>query len=292
MNFNKSLNEAVLKKLSESENLSGDSSSFGENKNVSSDNNQDNNINNQISGINNKDIVNNDKKAEETITKEDSDKKSGLQKRLDRLHREKMEAIEKANKEAERAKELEEKLNSKTKQTPDNYDDDGFELDEKSKQYIDKLVAGILESQLKKKDEEEKAKQIQADNKKLSEEFENKLFKAFEKDFDEDSGTFSDEAIEKMKKIYERFQSEPKFWLKAIDTYGIDRVYDLATLKEMPTAMTPKKDSVDKIIEKERLAKSLNSGSSNVSEDLSKRKDESQKTYLERIISNAMDKIK
>jgi hypothetical protein len=291
MTFNKSLNEAVLKKLSESENLSGDSSSFGENKNVSSDNNQDNNINNQISGINNKDIVNNDKKAEETITKEDADKKSGLQKRLDRLHREKMEAIEKANKEAERAMELEKKLNAKS-QSKDNESEDDFDLDEKSKQYIDKLVAGILESQLKKKDEEEKAKQIQADNKKLSEEFENKLFKAFEKDFDEDSGTFSDEAIEKMKKIYERFQSEPKFWLKAIDTYGIDRVYDLATLKEMPTAMTPKKDSVDKIIEKERLTKSLNSGSSNVSEDISKRKDETQKSYLERIIANAIDKIK
>jgi hypothetical protein len=291
MTFNKSLNEAVLKKLSESENLSGDSSSFGENKNVSSDNNQDNNINNQISGINNKDIENNDKKAEETITKEDADKKSGLQKRLDRLHREKMEAIEKANKEAERAMELEKKLNAKS-QSKDNESEDDFDLDEKSKQYIDKLVAGILESQLKKKDEEEKAKQIQADNKKLSEEFENKLFKAFEKDFDEDSGTFSDEAIEKMKKIYERFQSEPKFWLKAIDTYGIDRVYDLATLKEMPTAMTPKKDSVDKIIEKERLTKSLNSGSSNVSEDISKRKDETQKSYLERIIANAIDKIK
>lgn len=291
MTFNKSLNEAVLKKLSESENLSGDSSSFGENKNVSSDNNQDNNINNQISGINNKDIVNNDKKAEETITKEDADKKSGLQKRLDRLHREKMEAIEKANKEAERAMELEKKLNAKSQSKDNEYEDD-FDLDEKSKQYIDKLVAGILESQLKKKDEEEKAKQIQADNKKLSEEFENKLFKAFEKDFDEDSGTFSDEAIEKMKKIYERFQSEPKFWLKAIDTYGIDRVYDLATLKEMPTAMTPKKDSVDKIIEKERLTKSLNSGSSNVSEDISKRKDETQKSYLERIIANAIDKIK
>jgi hypothetical protein len=290
MTFNKSLNEAVLKKLSESENLSGDGSSFDDKKNIPDENNQDNNINNQFSGNDKKDIENNDNK-DGIVAKEDTEKKSGLQKRLDRLHREKMEAIEKANKEAERAMELEKKLNSKSQSNNDELEDD-FDLDEKSKQYIDKLVAGILESQLKKKEEEEKNKQIQSEKKKLTEEFENKLFKSFEKDFDEETGSFSEQAIEKMQKIYERFQGEPKFWLKAIDTYGIDRVYDLATLKEMPTAMTPRKDSVDKIMEKERLTKSLNSSSSNVSEDLSKRKDETQKSYLERIISNAMDKIK
>lgn len=291
MSFNQSLNEAVLKKLSESENLSGDSSSFGDKKDVSDEKNQDNNANSQFTGNKDKAIENNDKNSDKIATKEEIEKKTGLQKRLDRLHREKMEAVEKANKEAQRAKELEEKLNNKLKSNANN-DEFDFDLDEKSKEYIDKLVAGLLESQLKKKEEEEKNKQIQSDKKKLTEEFENKLFKSFSKDFDDETGTFNDDAIEKMQKIYERFQGEPRFWLSAIDTYGIDRVYDLASLKDMPTAMSQKKDSVDKIIEKERLSKSLNSGSSNVSEDTSKRKGETQKSYLERIVASAIDKIK
>ena len=226
-------------------------------------------------------------KANEEVKAESEakpEKKTGLQKRLDKLHREKMEAIE-------RATLLEEQLEkAKAVKEPSKESDGELELDDASKQYLERVVKGLLESQLKEKEELTFKQKVVEEKKSYTKEFESKLLESFANDFDEDTGFFSDASITKMQALNEQFEANPKWWLDAINEYGVETAHTLATLGKMTPSVKPKQDSVDKILEKERLTKTVNPSSSNVTEKVQKREGENKKSFLNRIIMDAVKK--
>jgi hypothetical protein len=277
MSRNDALNKAVLDKLAESDGLSGEGQVEEAKVDTTEPVAEQQNTEEQA-----------DATPEQTSDKE---KKTGLQKRLDKLHRDKMAEKERADAEKERADALEAKLKQLDGKMSDTSIESEQTLDEEGKKIIEKIVEGVLESQLKQREERTRREQLIDEQKQLTQRFEHTVLKAFEKEFDEESGMFSEKAIEKMKTLHEQFQASPKFWLSAMDKYGVEKAYDLATLSDLPTAMSPKKDSVDKILEKERLMKSVQPSSSNVVERVQRQSGENQKSYLSRIISSAIDKI-
>lgn len=245
------------------------------------------------SGKKSLEVVKTDEVSKETESgteeKATEDKKTGFQKRLDRLHREKMEAIEAAK--ALQAQ-LEELKAQKTVKSEESETDSEFELDENSKKYLERVVSGLLESQLKQKEELENQQRIQTERQMLTKEFESTMLKEFANEFDEEGGYFSDEAVEKMQKLHNQFQTNPKWWLDAMKNYGVDKAYTLATLGEITPKVESKKDSVDKILEKERLMKTLTPESSNVKETIKMQAGESKKNFLNRIVSKAIEQVK
>jgi hypothetical protein len=240
MSKNDALNKAVLEKLAESEQLSGEGqveeATVEQTEPVAEQQNTEEQA---------------DATPEQTSDKE---KKTGLQKRLDKLHRDKMAEKERADALEAKLRELESKQSKPSIQEGD----EDIALDETSKKYLEKLVEGVLESQMKQREERAKQEQLMSEQKQFTEKFEQKVLEAYANEFDEKTGMFSDKAISKMQKLHEQFQASPKFWLDAMEKYGVEKTYDLATLSDLPTAMSPKKDSVDKILEKERLMKSVN----------------------------------
>jgi len=273
MSRNDALNKAVLDKLAESDELSGE----GQVEEAKVDDTTEPVAEQQ----------NTEEQADATPEQtSDKEKKTGLQKRLDKLHRDKMAEKERADALEAKLKELEDKASK-----PSIEGDEDLALDEASKKYLEKLVEGVLESQIKQREERTKQEQLMSEQKQFTQKFEQKVVEAYANEFDEETGMFSDKAIAKMQKLHEQFQASPKFWLDAMEKYGVDKTYDLATLSDLPTAMSPKKDSVDKILEKERLMKSVQPSSSNVVERVQKQEGENQRSFLSRIISNAADKL-
>ena len=271
MSKNDALNKAVLDKLAESDKLSGEGQ------------------------VEEAKVEQTEPVAEQQNTEEaeatpeqtsDKEKKTGLQKRLDKLHRDKMAEKERADALEAKLKELESKTTNQGIKG-----DEEQTLDEEGRKIIEKIVEGVLESQIKQREERTKQEQLMSEQKQFTQKFEQKVLEAYANEFDEESGLFSDKAISKMQKLHEQFQTSPKFWLDAMDKYGVDKTYELATLSDLPTAMSPKKDSVDKILEKERLMKSVQPSSSNVVERVQKQEGENQRSFLSRIISNAADKL-
>jgi len=209
------------------------------------------------------------------------ERKTGLQKRLDKLHREKMEAIERAN-------ELQRKLDEKESRKVESDDSERPALDEESRELFRTEVLNIL-NEFEQKSSQQKAK-LEQD--KLLEQFNDKIIKSFYNEYDEDSGSYTEAAQESIKAIYDVFSKDPQMWLKAIDKYGIEAVLRIIKQEDLPVAVSKQKDTVDKILEKERLMKTPKADSSNVTEKIERRPGENQKQLLKRIISNAMDRIK
>jgi len=228
-----------------------------------------------------------DEKPESTTETEEEvkpEKKSGLQKRLDKLTRDKHELLE-------RAELAEKKLADEKKVKESSTDsDEELPLDEPSKKYLERVVKGLLDSQLKERENLDNQNRVANEKQEFNKQFEGKLLEAFSGEFDEDTGYFSETAISKMNKLHEQFETNPKFWLDAMENYGVDKTYTLATLGEISPKVEKKKDSVDKILEKERLAKSVTPSSSNVTERVQRREGENKRSYLGRIVANAMDK--
>jgi hypothetical protein len=136
-----------------------------------------------------------------------------------------------------------------------------------------------------------KQQQEQLEQQQIASKFEEKLMVSLANEFSEDTGEFTDKAKEMILTISDKFQKDPKWVLAAIDAYGIESAYNILTLSDLPTKEIQKKDSIDKLLDKERLMKSAKSDSSNVTQRVEKKAGESPMNYLKRVMMSAADKI-
>jgi hypothetical protein len=218
---------------------------------------------------------------EEANKKADVEKKTALQKRLDKLTREKFEAIERAN-------ELQRQLEEKSK--PKEEIKSSLEVDEETNAFLRGLMKEIVSEELTEKQKYLDSQKAKMEQQEIASKFEEKLMLSLANEFSEETGEFSDKAKEIILTISDKFQKDPKWILQALDVYGLEDVYKLLTLSELPVKQVEKKDSIDKLLEKERLMKSAKPDSSNVTQRIEKQAGENNLNFLKRIIGEAAKK--
>ena len=220
---------------------------------------------------------------QEATQKADVEKKTALQKRLDKLTREKFEAIERAN-------ELQKLLEAQSKPKQDE-PKSSLEIDDETNAFLDAFINERVEKKIAERESLTKQQQEQLEQQQIASKFEEKLMVSLANEFSEDTGEFTDKAKEMILTISDKFQKDPKWVLAAIDAYGIESAYNILTLSDLPTKEIQKKDSIDKLLDKERLMKSAKSDSSNVTQRVEKKAGESPMNYLKRVMMSAADKI-
>ena len=219
---------------------------------------------------------------QEATQKADVEKKTALQKRLDKLTREKFEAIERAN-------ELQRLLEEKSKPVVEK--PTSLEVDDETNAFLDAFINERVEKKIAERESLTQQQKAQLEQQQIASKFEEKLMNSLANEFSEDTGEFSDKAKEMILTISDKFNKDPKWVLAAIDAYGIENAYNILTLSDLPTKEIQKKDSIDKLLDKERLMKSAKSDSSNVTQRVEKKAGESPMNYLKRVMMSAADKI-
>jgi hypothetical protein len=218
----------------------------------------------------------------EATQKADVEKKTALQKRLDKLTREKFEAIERAN-------ELQRQLEAKS--NPKEEIKSALEIDDETNAFLDNFINERVEKKIAERESLTLKQKEQLEQQQIANKFEEKLMLSLTNEFSEDTGEFSDKAKEMILTISDKFQKDPKWVLAAIDAYGIENAYKILTLSDLPEKQVEKKDSIDKLLDKERLMKTAKSSSSNVTQRIEKQQGETPYNFLKRTMMGVADKL-